>query len=147
MTFQVMIVEDNRSDAKLIEEAFNDVNVSCDVRVVSDGTRVIECLTDGYRPHIIFLDLNLASISGINVLNEIRNSSDAVLRVTPVILLTNSKRDDDIHAAYENGCNAYMMKPLGYDKIMEAIDAASNFWLKHVSLPRNPPKTFPPDSE
>lgn len=147
MIFQIMLVEDSHSDAILVEEAFDEIDAECEVRVSVNGDDAIRSLSTGYRPHLIFLDLNLAGSSGMDVLNAIRKSSDSVLRVTPVILLTNSKRDDDIFDAYENGCNAYMTKPLGYDRVTEAVDAASKFWLMHASLPRRVPKSSPPDSK
>ena len=94
----------------------------------------------------MLLDLNLPKITGVEVLKTIRR--DPKLRVVPVVILTNSRSQDDIIRCYANFCNAYIRKPIGYDGLASTIQQTGDFWFKPVSLPNEvvsaPPTSLPP---
>jgi CheY-like chemotaxis protein len=138
----ILLVEDNRTDAELIVEALKDSKLKYLLELASDGEKALECLyRENYRPHIVLLDLNLPKKSGIEVLTEIRR--DPYLRSIPVIILTNSKSQEDVVRAYENYCNAYIRKPLGFDGLLSMLRITERFWFGIATLPGFTVPVFP----
>jgi two-component system, chemotaxis family, response regulator Rcp1 len=100
----VLLVEDNPADAGLVEEAFKDRRLRCDLHVAEDGAIALQFLRrvgryiDAPRPDLVLLDLNLPKKDGREVLQEIKD--DTGLRNIPVIVLTSSDDEGDVHRAY-----------------------------------------------
>lgn len=135
----ILLVEDSASDAELIREAIKDVGFPHRIEVASNGEAAMDLLAArAERPHFIILDLNLPRMSGLDVLRAIKRDPD--LRVTPVIILTNSTGQDDVTRCYGNFANAYMRKPVGFDQLTTTLRAVWEFWVTKAVLPR-------PDSE
>jgi CheY-like chemotaxis protein len=131
----ILLVEDNSRDATLIKEAFKEALVDRVVEVVTDGEAALQVLYSAeFKPNLILLDLNLPKKSGLEVLKEIKR--DPSLRAIPIIVLTNSRSEDDVVLAYASHCNAYVRKPLGYDRLLETLGSLGKFWLEVVTLPR-----------
>lgn len=131
----ILLVEDNRRDATLIEEALKESELAFNLQVATDGEAALQVLyTAEFRPHIVLLDLNLPKKSGLDVLKEIKK--DSVLRPLPVIILTNSRSDDDVGLAYASHCNAYVRKPLGFDGLIQTINSIEQFWFSCATLPK-----------
>jgi len=130
----ILLVEDNQADALLIREALRQVDVSHPVEVVTDGEQALARLRgDEQRPDLVLLDLNLPRVDGREVLSQVK--ADPALRDIPVIVLTTSSAPPDIAFAYDRGANAYMRKPLGMDRLVEAAQAIRDFWLRAATLP------------
>ena len=85
----ILLVEDNRTDAELIAEALKEADLPHRLDLATDGVEAIEVLAGPEKPHLILLDLNLPKKSGLDVLREIKQ--DATLCSIPVVILTNSK--------------------------------------------------------
>ena len=138
-TVTILLVEDNPGDVRLMREALMPGVASKTLQVVEDGEQAIRFLrrADPYaestRPDLIFLDLNLPRKDGREVLAEIK--SDLVLRRIPVIVLTTSEADRDVHRAYDLHANCYVRKPTDLDEYLSVIRACENFWLNIVRLP------------
>jgi CheY-like chemotaxis protein len=131
----ILLVEDNSRDAKLVKEALKDSLLDHVLHVVSDGEAALRLLYSAeFRPHIILLDLNLPKKTGIEVLKEIKR--DSSLRPIPVIVLTNSRSEDDVVLAYASYCNAYVRKPLGFDGLLDTINRIGQFWFVSATLPK-----------
>jgi CheY-like chemotaxis protein len=136
---ELLIIEDNPGDVRLLEEAFEELNANVNIRVAKDGAEGIELLTgsgDGnnsWRPDLILLDLNLPKISGHDVLAQIKN--DPHTRWIPVIVLTSSRAESDVRRAYESHANAYLRKPSTLDGLMAAAQDVKNFWMETATLP------------
>lgn len=138
MEARILLVEDAVSDAELIKEAFQDSGINHQIDLVMDGEEALDLLRRlDKKPHIVILDLNLPKKSGLEVLKEIREDADISLRVTPVIILTNSRSQKDVLNAYAGGCNAYIRKPIGFDSIVEAIQRTGLFWFDCALVPEN----------
>ncbi len=132
----ILLVEDNRRDAHLVREALKDSCIDHVLEVVTDGDAAMQLLYSAeFRPHIILLDLNLPKKTGIEVLKEIKR--DSSLRPIPVIVLTNSRSEDDVVLAYASYCNAYVRKPLGFDGLLDTINRIGQFWFVSATLPQN----------
>lgn len=139
-SLHILLVEDNPGDVRLMREALKfGSNSGHRLAVVDDGEQAIRYLRqispydEAVRPDLIFLDLNLPRKDGREVLAEIK--SDAALRRIPVIVLTTSEADRDIHRAYDLHANCYVRKPTDLDTYLDVIRACQEFWLRIVQLP------------
>src|SRR5262249_10855992 len=115
--FHILLIEDSRADAKIIERALREGDIAHRLTVIPDGRHALDYLF-GLRdepvpadrePDLILLDLNLPGLDGCQVLNQIK--SDPYLRIIPVIILTTSHREEDILQTYLAGANTYIPKP------------------------------------
>jgi CheY-like chemotaxis protein len=133
---RILLVEDNDADAFLIQEALREAGVSQPVDVVADGEEALAHLHGGTgraKPGLMLLDLNLPRMDGREVLLRVKR--DPGLRDIPVIILTTSSAPADVKLAYDRGANAYVRKPLGMDRLIEAASAIRDFWLRTATLP------------
>lgn len=136
----VLLVEDNPGDIRLMREALRSSNTTQKLDAVEDGEEALAYLrreapySDVPKPDLIFLDLNLPKKDGREVLNEIKQD-DALKRI-PVVILTTSEAERDVSRAYDLHANCYVKKPTDLDEYMEVIRACENFWLHIVRLPR-----------
>ncbi len=114
---RVLLIEDNPLDARATIRAAERLKLANAIDVVTDGVAALEYLhrdpSEGGRPDLILLDLNLPGRDGREVLEDIKN--DPELRRIPVVILTTSADDADILGAYDLGANAYVTKPIGLD--------------------------------
>jgi len=139
---EIMLVEDNPGDVRLIVEAFKENKLRNKLDVVEDDVEAMAFLrqegkyADAPRPDLILLDLNLPKKDGREVLGEIKTDED--LRRIPVVVLTVSKADEDILKAYNLNANCYITKPIGLEQFIKVVKTIEEFWLTIVKLP---PKT------
>ena len=135
----LLLVEDNAADARLMREAMRGAVQPTDLAVVTDGEQALSYLRGDEpfagrpEPDIVILDLNLPRKHGLDVLSEIR--ADPVLRVLPVIVLTTSTSHNDVLEAYGRGSNCYIVKPVDFDHFRQVVAAIDQFWLDVVRLP------------
>jgi CheY-like chemotaxis protein len=144
----VLHVEDDPNDVLLIARAFRKAETPAQIQVVNDGDQAVDYLSgsNAYAqreqfplPSLVLLDLKLPRKSGIEVLQWIR--SRAGLRRIPVVMLTSSKQPIDIDRAYELGVNAYLVKPVSFDALVEMLRTVNSFWLRvneHPTSAREP---------
>lgn len=136
---EVLLVEDNAADAMLTAEAFHDPDVEHNLRVVKDGIEAMSYLrrmgayAGAPRPDLVLLDLNLPRKDGRQVLAEIKADDD--LATIPVVILSSSRHEKDIAAAYGLHANAYVHKPIELHQFMEAIRVTKEYWFSIVTLP------------
>jgi CheY-like chemotaxis protein len=134
----VLLVEDDPGDVVLIQEAFEHNKVRNSLRVVGDGVEAMALLrSDEPRPDLILLDLNLPRMDGREVLAEIK--SDPVLRSIPVVVLTTSKAEEDILRSYDLHANAYVTKPVDFNRFIEVVRQIDEFFVTVVKLPAQVP--------
>lgn len=137
---EILLVEDNLGDVRLVEEALKEGGFGgCRLSVVSDGEQALAFLhqeksyENSPRPTFILLDLNLPRKNGQEVLAEIKQ--DERLRRIPVIILSTSTRSEDINQAYDLHANCYIAKPGNLNGLVEAGKIIEAFWLRTVLLP------------
>ncbi len=132
----VVLVEDNPADVRLTTEVLRDSATPTRLHVASDGEQgmeVIRELSSDRRLDLVLLDYNLPRKSGLEVLRECK--ADPHLRRIPVVMLSGSGDDRDVRRCYELYANAYVTKPLEFDRFNEVIRAVERFWLGIVTLP------------
>ncbi|MEO5336159.1 MAG: response regulator [Magnetospirillum sp. WYHS-4] len=136
---EVLLVEDNAGDARLVEEAFREWRMVNRLHRVIDGVEAMAFLRGEPpyagmpKPDLVLLDLNLPRKDGREVLLEMK--SDPVLRSIPVVALTTSTDHEDVDACYQIGANAYVSKPLDFAEFFNALSALRSFWFSVVTLP------------
>jgi CheY-like chemotaxis protein len=136
---EILLVEDNPGDVRLTMEALKENKVSNNLHVVNDGVEAMKFLhreetySDGPRPDLILLDLNLPKKDGREVLAEIKN--DDSLRRIPVVVLTTSQAEEDVSKAYDLYANCYVTKPVDLEKFIIVVKSIEDFWVTIVKLP------------
>ena len=138
----ILIVEDNSGDARLIREILNDSRMFNSLYLVRDGVEAMEFLRkngrykDMPKPDLIILDLNLPKKDGREVLSEIKG--DEVLKHIPVVIMTISQAEEDKLKSYNLHANCYITKPIDLTQFIKVIKSIEDFWFSIVKLP---PKT------
>ena len=134
---EILLVEDNPDDAGLAIHALKKHNLANNLLHLSDGEEALTYLFSSEMastPKVILLDLKMPKIDGIEVLRKIK--SDESRKIIPVVVLTSSREERDILESYKLGVNAYIVKPVDFDKFTKAIAEIGFFWL----LLNQPPK-------
>jgi len=132
----LLLIEDQPSDAELALRALEDLEFSGRIQLVEDGAEALDfvfgrgeyahrSVTDG--PALILLDLKLPKVSGHEVLRELK--SDERTRNIPVIVLSSSKEDRDVEQCYELGVNSYVVKPVDFGQFTKTVQRIGNYWL------------------
>ncbi|PIQ08394.1 MAG: two-component system response regulator [Ignavibacteriales bacterium CG18_big_fil_WC_8_21_14_2_50_31_20] len=141
---EILIVEDNPNDAEMALRALKKNNLTNNVLVVVDGEEALDFIfhknkfvnRDGFnQPKIILLDLKLPKVDGLEVLKELKNNEET--KMIPVIVLTSSKEESDILESYKLGVNSYIVKPVDFDKFVEAVRQLGLYWLLLNESPVN----------
>jgi CheY-like chemotaxis protein len=135
----VLLVEDDPGDVVLIREAFEFNNVHNALHVVSDGVEALDFLyrrnehAGAPRPHLVLLDLNLPRKDGREVLEEVK--ADESLRTIPIVVLTTSEAAEDVLRSYDLHANAYVTKPVDFERFIEVVRMIDDFFVTVVKLP------------
>jgi CheY-like chemotaxis protein len=135
----ILLVEDDPGDVMLIREALVEHKVGNALSVVSDGVQAMEFVRGlgAYagveRPDLVLLDLNLPRKSGAEVLAEIKG--DPELSMIPVVVLTTSESEDDVLRSYQRHANAYITKPLDFERFRDIVRQIDDFFIGIVKLP------------
>ncbi len=135
---RILLVEDNRGDIRLTQEALKESRLKIQLDVVTDGEQAVDFLmkrnqyTDAVTPHIVLLDLNLPKKNGLEVLREIKEHE--TLKKIPVILLTTSDAEHDIAKAYNLHVNCYILKPVDFEDFSNVIKLIEIYWFNTVQL-------------
>ena len=136
--FDILLVEDNPADVRLMQEAFEEARVPNRLHVARDGVEALSMLRDETgavpRPDLILLDLNLPRKDGREVLQDIKR--DEALRHIPVVILSTSPAEQDIARSYRLGANAFVTKPVDIDRFFQVIRSLEQFWLDTARLIR-----------
>jgi chemotaxis family two-component system response regulator Rcp1 len=139
---RVMIVEDNKADARLVRALVEETGLPTEITIVSDGEKAIQVMEDaahgnGPAPDLVLLDINLPKKNGHEVLASIRDSE--CLANTFIAMCSGSNSSEDIRRCRNNGANAYLLKPMGLEEMDEVIERLRNIL---VSLNERPTMTM-----
>ncbi len=135
----ILIVEDNPADVRLMREVLKDLDPPVQIHVSPDGDDALLFLQrkppyeHAPRPQVIFLDFNLPKTDSRALLRFIK--SEEVLKLIPVAVLTTSDADRDVREAYELHANCYLRKPVDLDGFFHTIRSAAHFWLNVAHVP------------
>jgi two-component system response regulator len=135
----ILIVEDNDGDARLIREVLNDNKILSSLYVVRDGVEAMDFLNNkgkyktSPQPDLIILDLNLPRKDGREVLAEIKNNEE--LKYIPIVIMTISQAEEDILKSYNLHANCYITKPIDLNQFIKVVKSIEEFWFSIVKLP------------
>jgi two-component system response regulator len=138
----ILVVEDNPGDARLIREILNDSKIFSSLYITRDGIDAMEFLHKKGRyksvpkPDLIILDLNLPRKDGREVLAELKH--DEKLKHIPIVIMTISQAEEDIVKSYNLHANCYITKPIDLNQFIKVVKSIEDFWFSVVKLP---PKT------
>jgi len=131
---RILLVEDNERDVELTLAALEEYNLANEVIVARDGSEALDYLFQrgkyadrtGGLPAVVLLDLNMPKVDGMEVLQRMK--LDPVLKQVPVVMVTSSRVEQDLVRSYELGVNAYVVKPVDFQKFIESIRQIGFFW-------------------
>lgn len=133
---EILLVEDNPADVELTLRALKKNNIANRIEVVTDGQEALDFIfakgtfsdrENKKNPKVIFLDLKLPKVSGLEVLSAIKGNQKT--RTIPVVILTSSKEERDIVESYKLGVNSYIVKPVDFDKFLVSVKEIGMYWL------------------
>src|SRR5688572_11359265 len=133
---EILIIEDNPYDAELAIRALQKQNLANKLVHLSDGAEALEFIfgTGEYAgrnventPKVIFLDLKMPKVDGLEVLQQIK--ADVRTRLIPIVILTSSAEDPDIKRSYELGANSYIVKPVAFENFAKTISELGLYWM------------------
>ncbi len=127
---EILLVEDNPHDVELTLRALKKHNLANHVHIARDGAEALEFIFAGgtaNRLKVILLDLKLPKISGLEVLQKIKD--DDRTKTIPVVCLTSSSEDQDVEACYRLGANSYVVKPVEFDNFAQTVADLGFYWL------------------
>jgi CheY-like chemotaxis protein len=137
---EVLLVEDDPGDVLLTREAFEHQKVHNRLHVVQNGEDAMRFLQrehpfeDAPTPDLMLLDLNLPGMHGREVLAAVK--ADHRLQTIPVVILTTSEAEEDVLRSYQLHANAYVTKPVDFDRFMDVVRAIDEFFVSVVRLPK-----------
>lgn len=133
---QILLVEDNKSDAKLTIRALKKHNLANNLIHLIDGAQALDFIfakgefegrNMDNKPKVIFLDLKMPKVSGLEVLRIIK--SDERTKLIPVVMMTSSKEEKDIIESHQLGVNSYVVKPVDFDNFSKTVTELGFYWL------------------
>ena len=139
----ILLVEDNPFDAELTLRALKEIKILNHIQVLTDGEEAVNYLFGlgeyegrdlSLNPKVIFLDLKLPKLDGLEVLKKVK--SDARTKSVPIVIVTSSKEERDVVKSYKLGVNSYIVKPVDSNKFIESIKELGFYWL----ILNQPPK-------
>lgn len=131
---RILLAEDNDHDVELTLAALEEYNLANEVVIARDGVEALDYLYGRGKfaghanglPVVVLLDLKMPKLDGLEVLRHMR--TDSVLKAVPVVMITSSREEQDLIRSYELGVNAYVVKPVDFQKFVESIKQIGFFW-------------------
>lgn len=131
---RILLVEDNLADAELALHGLADYRLANEVFHVRDGVEALDYLyrrgpfaqrPEGH-PALVLLDLKMPKLDGTEVLRQLK--ADPAMQMIPVVVMTSSREDADLHRTYSLGANAYVVKPVKFHEFVDAVKQVGSFW-------------------
>ena len=138
---EILLVEDNPGDVRLMREAFREISAPHRLNVVNNGRDALHFLRQeeeckqSPRPDLVLLDLMLPDVHGLEVLAAIKN--DPGLRRIPAVVFSSSQRSEEVEQAYNLNANSYIAKPVELADFIRVVKGVEEFWLTVVKLPKD----------
>jgi CheY-like chemotaxis protein len=133
---RILVVDDDPNDAELTLRALQATKLTHPVDVARDGQEALDYLErrgefaqrTGGLPAVVLMDVKMPRMGGIEALERIKKNPS--LRKIPVVMLTSSREERDLVKSYELGTNAYVVKPIAFEKYLAAVAGLAEFWGK-----------------
>jgi CheY-like chemotaxis protein len=142
-TGTILYAEDDENDVLLTQRAFKQAGITNPLLILPDGNKTVDYLQGKGQysdraafplPRLILLDLKLPGVCGLDILKLVRATPST--STIPVVILTSSMQDQDIHRTYLQGANAYLVKPSNPDRLLVMVQAIRDFWILQNQPPR-----------
>jgi two-component system, response regulator len=139
---EILLVEDKRSDAEMTIRAIRKNNIANHIVHVKDGKAALDFLfgTGEYagrntdkKPKVVFLDLKMPKVSGLEVLQRMK--ADVLTKNIPAVMFTSSRENPDIEKCYALGANSYIVKPVAFDDFIKVVSQLGSYWVLHNQNP------------
>lgn len=130
-----LVIESSPADAYLTSEALKQAGLTSEIIVIGDGQAALDHLETAAPPEMILLDLNLDILSGLDLLDRIRE--DSRLSAIPVVMLSGSENGKDIQESYRRGANCYIKKPGNLEGVLRNMKILCEFWGSVATLPQS----------
>jgi two-component system response regulator len=139
---EILLVEDNASDAELTLHALRKSKVANQIQHVRDGEEALDFFFCrgafsgrhfDHPPRLVLLDLKLPKVDGLQVLHAVK--SDLRTKAIPIIVLTSSKEEQDLVNSYQFGVNSYIQKPVNFAEFQDVVRQLGLYWLLVNSKP------------
>lgn len=139
---EILLIEDNPNDAELTLRALRENNLVNDIKLLDDGEKALNYIfcrgefagrDKSESPKLIILDLKLPKVDGLEILKQLKG--DDATKTIPVVVLTSSQHETDVITSYQLGVNSYIVKPVEFDKFVEAVKQLGLYWMLINQLP------------
>lgn len=137
---EILLVDDNDDDIVLLRDVFEQARLANVTHVVTDGEAAVAYLRregeyrDAKRPGLVLLDINMPKKNGFEVLEEIR--AEPELKTLPVVILTTSRREEDVVRSYASGACSFVSKPVEFEKLQQVAEELSIYWAAVARVPK-----------
>jgi two-component system response regulator len=147
----ILLVEDNPADVKITQRALKESGLPVELIVVRDGQEAVDYLfpkgglastRNRAFPSLILLDINMPKMNGREVLERLRSTPE--MRTVPVVVLTTSRRQEDVQQMYASGANTYIEKPQDFPRFVQVLQTIHRYWLDTALLPPLPEQVAMP---
>lgn len=141
--FSILMIDDDEEDFELVREALGSKQLKVDLYWAEDGDEAMDFLlhrgkyAEMATPDLVLLDLNMPGKNGFDVLRDLKANEE--LRKIPVVILSSSSYSGNVFRGYNIGANAFMLKPLSFDEMAEAMQSLCQYWFAVVQLPESAP--------
>ena len=130
----IIIIEDDLDDQHILSEVFKSLECKNEVIFFSDGEKALQYLIDtSVEPFIIFSDINMPRLSGMELRNKIHENEDLRIKSIPYLFFSTSAEQDNVVDAYSKSIQGFFIKPANYSEIRETIKVIVDYWTKCVS--------------
>lgn len=130
----IIFIEDDIDDQEVIADVFKKLNYANEVKFFSEGEKALEYLTaTDIEPFIIFSDINMPKLNGIELRDKVRENEDLKIKSIPYLFFTTTAEQHYVVEAYSKSIQGFFIKPINYDEIMDVMKTIIEYWLKCVS--------------
>ncbi|RYF99670.1 MAG: response regulator [Chitinophagaceae bacterium] len=133
---EILYIEDNEDYIEFVKRAIRKINAELHFGVATDGKNALAIFEEEERkkrlPRLILLDINLPDYNGLDLLKKLRGNK--ATRYIPIVMLSSSENQSDMKKAFDNGANAYLIKPIGIAPLTDVLNSVCNFWLNHNQI-------------
>lgn len=140
---EILLVEDSPDDVAFLVRTFDKASLTARLHVVTDGKEALDFVfcTGSYanrnpanRPKVIFLDLKMPKVGGLEVLRRLK--TDPATAMIPVVVLSSSVEERDLVESYRSGVNSYIVKPMDFDQFAHTVRMIGRYWLEMNQTPK-----------
>jgi CheY-like chemotaxis protein len=130
----IIIIEDDTDDQEILNDVFIDLNYPNEIIFFSDGEQALEFLIESHvEPFIIFSDINMPRLSGIELRNKVHENEDLRIKSIPYLFFTTTAQQSHVIDAYSKSIQGFFVKPNDYSEIKKTVQTIIEYWLKCVS--------------